>query len=320
MSSSPFINSIRREIRLRGYSYTTEKSYLYWIRFFIRYNALKHPTEMGATEVRNFLSYLATERHVAVNTQKSALNALVFLYHKVLNRQLGDLGFQHAKQGRRLPTVISEVEIKLLIDQMNDRDKLIFSLLYGSGLRISECLRIRIQDLNLSNGSLLIRCSKGNKDRVTILSQRLENALDVQTDIAIKLQTEDNSRGYGPYLPYALSKKYPNAFRQKGWMYLFPSSTLSPHPISNHLCRHHLHESVPRKSLKKAVNQLGTINKKVNCHTFRHSFATHLLMAGRDIRTIQELLGHSDVSTTQIYTHVIGQHFAGTTSPLDKIL
>jgi len=320
MSSSPFINSIRREIRLRGYSYTTEKSYLYWIRFFIRYNALKHPTEMGATEVRNFLSYLATERHVAVNTQKSALNALVFLYHKVLNRQLGDLGFQHAKQGRRLPTVISEVEIKLLIDQMNDRDKLIFSLLYGSGLRISECLRIRIQDLNLSNGSLLIRCSKGNKDRVTILSQRLENALGVQTDIAIKLQTEDNSRGYGPYLPYALSKKYPNAFRQKGWMYLFPSSTLSPHPISNHLCRHHLHESVPRKSLKKAVNQLGTINKKVNCHTFRHSFATHLLMAGRDIRTIQELLGHSDVSTTQIYTHVIGQHFAGTTSPLDKIL
>ncbi|WP_067224015.1 integron integrase [Marinomonas gallaica] len=321
MSSSPFMNHLRSELRIRGYSMKTEKSYLYWIRYLIRFHQLKHPNQMGANEVRAFLSFLTTEQHVAINTQKSALNALAFLYNKVLEQLLGDLGFQHAKQGRRLPSVLSAPEIKSIINQIeSERDKLIFALLYGSGLRISECLRIRIQDLSLEQGSLVVRCSKGNKDRTTILSQKLEGLVSRQIETIKLIQQQDNDKGYGPSLPFALSKKYPNAFRQLSWMYLFPSTTLSPHPLTGELCRHHLHDSVPRKILKKAVQLSNIRTKRVNCHTFRHSFATHLLMAGRDIRTVQELLGHSDVSTTQIYTHVIGQHFAGTNSPLDNII
>lgn len=320
MSSSPFLNSIRNELRLRGYSLKTEKSYLYWIKYFIRFHQLKHPTNMGAEEVRTFLSFLAVEKNVAINTQKSALNALAFLYNKLLNQPLGDLGFQHAKQGRRLPIVLAPNDIQKILGCLNERDHLMFSLLYGSGLRVSECLRIRIQDINLDQGSLAVRCSKGNKDRTTILSRKLAASLNNQKSYAQKIQQNDNLKGYGPSLPFALGKKYPNAFRQFSWMFLFPSVSISPHPITGQLCRHHLHESVPRKALKQATINANILEKRVNCHTFRHSFATHLLMAGRDIRTVQELLGHNDVSTTQIYTHVIGQHFAGTHSPLDQIL
>lgn len=320
MSSSPFLNFIRGELRLRGYSLKTEKSYLYWIKYFIRFHHLKHPNSMGAEEVRDFLSFLAVKKHVSINTQKSALNALAFLYNKLLDQPLGDLGFQHAKQGRRLPIVLEVKEIQKILSCLNERDHLIFSLLYGSGLRISECLRIRIQDINLEQGSLAVRCSKGNKDRTTILSRKLAEALNKQKVYVQKVLQEDNQKGYGPSLPFALAKKYPNAFRQLSWMFLFPSTSISPHPLTGELCRHHLHDSVPRKALKKAVYAAKIIEKRVNCHTFRHSFATLLLMAGRDIRTVQELLGHNDVSTTQIYTHVIGQHFAGTDSPIDLIL
>ncbi|MCV2403159.1 integron integrase [Marinomonas sp. C2222] len=320
MSSSPFLNHIRSELRLRGYSLKTEKSYIYWIRYFICFHQLQHPTLMGAAEVRDFLSFLAIEKHVAINTQKSALNALAFLYNKILDRPLGDLGFQHAKQGRRLPIVLSPDEVQKILSSLNVRDHLIFSLLYSSGLRISECLRIRIQDINLEQGSLNVRCSKGNKDRTTILSRKLANAIKKQKTSAQAIQQEDNKKGYGPSLPFALGKKYLNAFRQFSWMFLFPSSSISPHPVTGELCRHHLHDSVPRKTLKQALQCTNLVEKKVNCHTFRHSFATHLLMAGRDIRTVQELLGHNDVSTTQIYTHVIGQHFSGTDSPLDQLL
>ncbi|MGB3385771.1 MAG: integron integrase [Marinomonas sp.] len=320
MSSSPFLNFIRSELRLRGYSLKTEKSYLYWIKYFIRYHQLKHPTKMGSEEVRDFLSFLAVERNVAINTQKVALNALAFLYNKLLDQPLGDLGFQHAKQGRRLPIVLSPSEIQKILTNLNERDHLFFSLLYGSGLRISECLRIRIQDINLEQGSLIVRCSKGNKDRTTILSRKLTGSINKQKINAQKIQQEDNSKGYGPSLPAALGRKYPNAFRQFSWMFLFPSTSICPHPITDELCRHHLHDSVPRKVLKKAVNAANILDKRINCHTFRHSFATHLLMAGRDIRTVQELLGHNDVSTTQIYTHVIGEHFAGTNSPIDQLL
>ncbi|MEL0614227.1 integron integrase [Marinomonas arenicola] len=320
MSSSPFLNFIRSELRLRGYSLKTEKSYLYWIKYFIRYHQLKHPTNMGSEEVRDFLSFLAVERNVAINTQKVALNALAFLYNKLLDQPLGDLSFQHAKQGRRLPIVLSPSEIQKILTNLNERDHLIFSLLYGSGLRISECLRIRIQDINLEQGSLAVRCSKGNKDRTTILSRKLTESINKQKINVHKIQQEDNSKGYGPSLPFALGRKYPNAFRQFSWMFLFPSTSICPHPITGELCRHHLHDSVPRKVLKKSVHAAHILDKRVNCHTFRHSFATHLLMAGRDIRTVQELLGHNDVSTTQIYTHVIGEHFAGTSSPIDQLL
>ncbi|MDF2182722.1 integron integrase [Neptuniibacter sp. CAU 1671] len=319
MGKSPFLNHIRQELRLRGYSMRTEKTYLQWIKRYIYFHRLTHPAQMGSVEVRAFLTWLANEQNVAVNTQKTALNALAFLYQKVLHIELGDLDFQHARQYRRLPVVLTPAEVGLILAQLDERNQLIFSLLYGSGLRITECLRLRIQDIGLTDGSITVRNGKGNKDRKTVLGQRLHEPLKNQIQQALVIQAEDNQQGYGPSLPNALGKKYPNAFRQPAWMFLFPSSGLCKHPISGELCRHHLHDSVPRKALKVALAKTNLHHKRVSCHTFRHSFATQLLEAGRDIRTVQELLGHSDVRTTQIYTHVIGQHFAGTRSPLDNL-
>ncbi|GAA3530927.1 integron integrase [Zobellella aerophila] len=318
MGSSPFLNQVRQELRLRGYSLRTEKTYLQWIKRYIRFHHLTHPEKMGAPEVRAFLSWLANKQHVAINTQKTALNALAFLYHKVLAIELGELGFQHAKQHRRLPVVLTREEVRLILEQLDKHHRLVFSLLYGSGLRITECLRLRIQDVGFNDGSITVRNGKGNKDRKTVLSRNLHPALHAQIEQSLAIQQEDNKRGYGPSLPGALGKKYPNAFRHSAWMFLFPSVSLCMHPVTGVICRHHLHDSVPRKALKAAVIKSGIRHKRINCHTFRHSFATHLLEAGRDIRTVQELLGHSDVRTTQIYTHVIGQHFAGTCSPLDN--
>lgn len=319
MAASPFLNYLRNEMRLRGYSIRTEKSYIHWIKRFIYFHHRRHPQKMGPDEVRQFLTSLAVDAQVAINTQKSALNALAFMYNKVLQQPLGDLGFQHAKQGRRLPSVLTAQEVSTILAQMQERNRLIFSLLYGSGLRISECLRIRLQDIDIAAASLTVRCSKGNKDRLTLLSRSLEPALSRQMEDAIAVQRTDNQQGYGPSLPHALHRKYPGAYRQPGWMFLFPSSKPCLSPYTKQLCRHHLHDSVARKALKKAVSSTSIRLKRINCHTFRHSFATQLLQAGRDIRTVQELLGHSDVSTTQIYTHVIGEHFAGTCSPLDML-
>lgn len=317
MAGSPFIESIRSEIRLRGYSLRTEKTYIYWIKQFIFFNDKRHPREMGAEEVKSFLTWLSVTRHVAVNTQKVALNALVFLYQKVLKQELGELGFQPARKQQRLPVVLTTEEVFKIIEQLSDRNKLIIQMLYGSGLRISECLRLRIQDICFSSLAVTVKDGKGNKDRVTLLSKQLVPALEEMIKVAIDVQKQDNANGIGPSLPYALGRKYPNAFRSPVWMYIFPSSTLCPHPQTGEVCRHHLHDSVIRKALHVAVRASG-VRKKVSCHTFRHSFATHLLQAGCDIRTVQELLGHNDLSTTQIYTHVIGRHYAGTTSPLDR--
>jgi len=319
MGRSPFLDHIRQEIRLRGYSMRTEKTYLHWIKRYIYFHRLTHPEQMGTQEVRAFLTWLSSEQHVSINTQKTALNALAFLYHKVLNIDLGDLDFQRARQYRRLPVVLTPSEVALILAQLDERNRLIFSLLYGSGLRITECLRLRVQDIGFTDNSITVRDGKGNKDRKTVLGKRLYLPLQAQIQQALKLQQKDNTRGYGPSLPNALGRKYPNAFRQHAWMFLFPSSGLCKHPITGEVCRHHLHDSVPRKALKAALEKANIRHKRVSCHTFRHSFATHLLEAGRDIRTVQELLGYSDVRTTQIYTHVIGQHFAGTRSPLDEL-
>lgn len=316
---SPFIESVRAEIRLRGYSMRTEKSYLGWIKRFIYFNDKRHPKDLGAREVKAFLSWLANEHNVAINTQKVALNALVFLYHKILNRELGELGFSLASRQRSLPSVLTPSEVQRILDQLEGRNKLAVQLMYGSGLRVSECLRLRVQDIDLDRCSLTIRNGKGKKDRQTLLSPRLIDPLQQAVVHGIKVQELDNQQGIGCSLPYALNKKYPNASRSPGWAFIFPSSGFCVHPVSGVQCRHHLHQTAIRKALGKAVSRAGIRIKRVNCHTFRHSFATHMLSNGTDIRTVQELLGHNDVKTTQIYTHVLGQHYAGSQSPLDRL-
>jgi integron integrase len=316
---SPFIESVRADIRLRGYSIRTEKTYLIWIKKFIYFTGKRHPQELGAVEVKAFLSWLANEQNVAINTQKVALNALVFLYHKFFKRELGDLGFSLASRPRRLPDVLNPGEVQSILDNLNGQNKLAVQIMYGSGLRISECLRLRVQDVDLDHCSVIVRDGKGKKDRKTLLSAVLREPLLAAINNAVCVQSLDNEQGFGPSLPYALGRKYPNAYRMPGWAFIFPSTGLCKHPVTGVHCRHHLHQSVIRKALKKASISAGILVKRVNCHTFRHSFATHMLSNGTDIRTVQELLGHSDVKTTQIYTHVLGQHYAGSQSPLDRL-
>jgi site-specific recombinase XerD len=328
-----YLQDIKAEMRMRGYSIKTEKAYLYWIKAYINFHHKRHPEIMGTDKVAQFLTFLANVRNVAINTQKVALNALVYLYQKHLQQTLGNLGFRYASKQRSLPCVLTPSEVTVLLAQLSGRDRLIIELLYGSGLRISECLRLRIQDVDLQGHSLTVRDGKGHKDRQTILSHNSGNKLTDFIDTAREIQSKDNQEGIGPSLPYALGRKYPNAFRQVGWMFIFPSHSTCLHPYTgilcrHHLhpsvirtgilCRHHLHPSVIRKALGTAVKKTNIV-KRITCHTFRHSFATHLLQAGRDIRSVQELLGHNDINTTQIYTHVLGQHYAGTTSPLDNL-
>lgn len=321
MSNSPFLTSISQDMRQKGYSLRTEKTYIHWIKRFILFHGKRHPNTMAGEEVRGFLSHLANDAHVSTNTQKIALNALAFLYNKFLNSPLGELDFVPASKPRNLPTVLSVAEVQGILQAVdNPRNKVIFSLLYGSGLRITECLRLRVKDIDFNLGCIQVQNGKGNKYRTTLLPARLIPNIQSLIQQALEIQQEDNTHGVGPSLPFALDKKYPSAYRQPAWMFIFPSSNLSFHPVTKKLCRHHLHDSVARKALKRAVQQAGVLNKRVSCHTFRHSFATHLLQSGRDIRTVQELLGHTDVATTQIYTHVLGQQFAGTNSPLDALL
>lgn len=317
--SSPFLESVRAEMRLRGYSIRTEKSYLDWIRRYIYFIHKRHPSEVGAEEVKAFLSWLANERHVAVNTQKVALNALVFLYHKILKQDLGELGFSLAKKQRHLPSVLSSDEVAMILRQLKWRNRLAVELMYGSGLRSSECLRLRVQDINLDKLSLTVVDGKGRKDRQTILALGLRGKLEEAIKEVIELQRQDNKLGLGCSLPGALGKKYPNAFKSSAWAFLFPSSGYCNHPITGVKCRHHLHQTVIRKAVKKATLSAGITNKRVSCHTFRHSFATQMLSSGTDIRTVQELLGHNELSTTQIYTHVLGRHYAGAKSPVDML-
>jgi integron integrase len=314
-----FLEEARRVCRLRHLSIHTEESYVQTIRRFIHFHDKKHPARLGMPEVRAYLSHLATERNVAASTQNVALNALVFLYRDVLKTELvGDLeGVERAKRPARLPTVFSRTEVKALLGQMEGTHHLMASLLYGSGLRLMECVRLRVKDIDFDMAQITVRDGKGEKDRVTLLPQSLAPSLREQLAKARALYDEDVARGRANvYLPYALAEKYPQAPRQWAWQWVFPAAKLSVDPRAGVMRRHHLLEDGLQRAVKRALQAAG-IAKHGSCHTLRHSFATHLLEDGYDIRTVQELLGHKDVQTTMIYTHVLNRGGRGVRSPLD---
>jgi len=314
------LDQVRERIRIKHYSIRTEQAYILWIKRFILFHNKKHPNEMGKQEIETFLTHLAKNLNVASSTQNQAFNALLFLYNQVLDRAFDEkINAIRAKKPRRLPTVMTNEEAMKVINNLSDSNQLMTKLLYGSGLRLMECLRLRVKDIDFGMHQIMVRDGKGKIDRVTLLPESVKADLKEQLDQAKAIHEYDISQGYGKvYLPYALSRKYPNANREWGWQYVFPSKSLSKDPRSNATRRHHIHENSLQKAVKKAV-KLSRILKPVSCHTFRHSFATHLLESGYDIRTVQELLGHKDVNTTMIYTHVLNKGGKGVKSPLDML-
>ncbi|WP_308368647.1 MULTISPECIES: integron integrase [unclassified Microbulbifer] len=313
------MDRLRAFMRARHMAYRTEKSYCGWIREFIRFHDKRHPETMGAAEVEVWLSHLANNRSVAINTQKTALNAVVFLYKQFLGRELGELKFNRTAKGRRLPTVFTHEEAVRVLSLMRGDHKLAASLMYGSGLRVMEAVRLRVQDVDFGQGCLFVREAKGEKWRRTLLPNTLVEPLRAQVQLALALHQQDLSEGFGAvYLPGALAKKYPKAPVSSAWQYVFPAPNRALDPRSQVVRRHHLGEQQVRRSVARALAE-ARIHKKASCHTFRHSFATNLLHAGTDIRSIQELMGHSDINTTMIYTHVVGAHERGVTSPLDGV-
>jgi integron integrase len=312
-------DQVRRHLRLKHYSLRTEKAYLGWIRRFIVASGRVHPRAMGAPEVEAFLSTLAVQGNVAAGTQNQALAALLFLYRTVLGIDLPWLdGLVRAKRPQRVPTVLSQEEVRRLLAVMDGRAGLIASLLYGTGLRLLECLRLRVKDIDFGRSEITVRQGKGAKDRRTMLPRSMVEPLEREIERARTLHTQDLSDGFGEaLLPHALARKYPNAARDFGWQYVFPSTMRSRDPRSGIVRRHHFDEAILARALKTARQRAGIV-KLVTAHTFRHSFATHLLESGYDVRTIQELLGHKDVATTQIYTHVLNRGGQGVMSPLDR--
>lgn len=306
------------EIRRRAYSIRTEQAYEQWVCRFIAFCGDRDPRTLGAAEVKAYLEHLAVKRQVAVSTQNQALNALVFLYGQVLEQPLDALeGFVRAKRPRKLPVVLTRTEARQLLEQLTGTRWLMASLLYGTGMRLMECVRLRTQDIDFDYRHILVRNAKGGKDRVVPLPEALTNALREHLGHVRQIFQEDTQSGHGEvFLPGALARKYPNAPREWIWQYVFPSGRLSVDPRSGKVRRHHIHEDGLQKAVRKAARE-ARIGKKVNCHALRHSFATHLLESGYDIRTVQELLGHADVSTTMIYTHVLNTPGVAVRSPLD---
>ena len=312
------LDQVRDLIRLRQYSIRTEQAYVSWIKRFILFHDKKHPNEMGKSEIEAFLTHLAKNLNVASSTQNQAFNALLFLYKQVLDQPLDEkINAVRAKKPRRLPTVMTNEESTNVIDNLSGLNKLMAKLLYGSGLRLMECIRLRVKDVDFGMNQIMVRDGKGKIDRVTVLPGSVKPDLKAQLKCVKTVHENDLSRGYGRvYLPYALERKYPNANREWGWQYVFPAKSMSKDPRTGILRRHHVHENSLQKAVKKA-SQLSRVNKPVSPHVFRHSFATRLLENGYDIRTVQELLGHKDVSTTMIYTHVLNKGGRAVISPLD---
>ena len=311
------LDQLSNTLRLQHYSYRTEQAYVDWVRRFILFHQKRHPQTMGAPEIQAFLTHLATERKVAASTQNQALSAILFLYREVLHLQLDPILPSSAKRPERLPTVLTRAEALRVIDHLDGLHKLAAQLLYGSGLRLMECLRLRIKDLDFDYKTVTVRDGKGEKDRITPLPDSLIPHLRRQIERVRLLHDDDLEAGCGAvYLPYALATKYPNAATELIWQYLFPAAKPSTDPRSGTQGRHHLEPSTLQRAVKEAARK-ADIQKRVSCHTFRHSFATHLLQNGYDIRTVQELLGHKDVRTTMIYTHVLQRGGLAVKSPLD---
>jgi integron integrase len=318
--SPRLLDQVRDRLRLKHYSLRTESAYVGWIKRYILFHGKRHPREMGKAEVEAFLTSLAVERNVSASTQSQALSALLFLYGEVLGVDLPWLdGITRAKKPARLPTVLTREEVAALLERIGDAElNLIASLLYGSGLRLMEGVRLRVKDVDLARGEIVVREAKGGRDRVTMVPQRLVAPLRAQIARARQVHAADLARGRGEvWLPHALAEKYPNAARAFGWQYVFPAAGFSVDPRSGAERRHHIDGKRVQRAVKAAAGQAGIV-KPVSPHTLRHSFATHLLEGGYDIRTVQELLGHADVSTTMIYTHVLNRGGRGVTSPLDR--
>jgi integron integrase len=312
-----FIDDIRADMRARGYAYPTERTYLHWIKRYILFNQRRHPKDMGKPDIEAFLNYLAVEVTVSPSTQRTALNALMYLYTKFYGRDPESLTFSFAKPTRRLPTVLTHEEAKEVLSHMSGTPLLMAELLYGSGLRLQECITLRVKDIDFSLHTITVRQGKGDKDRATLLPTSTCERLKIQIEKVLALHKQDLADGNGEvYMPYALDRKYPLAARSPGWQYLFPSTRISPDPRSGIIRRHHIHHTALRKHIKIASTKTH-IHKPIKTHTFRHSFATRLLQKGYDIRTIQKLLGHEDVTTTEIYTHVLNRGAMGVISPMD---
>lgn len=322
VSAKPrLLDQMRALIRVKHYSLRTEKTYLYWVKFFIRWSGMRHPVDMGAPEIEAFLSMLANERNVAASTQNQALAALLFLYRDLLDVDLPWLdGITRAKKPARLPVVLSQAEVASVLQRTSGMHGLIIRLLYGTGMRLMEAMRLRVKDIDFDSRIIVVRGGKGDKDRVVPLPMSLIQPLRDHLAARLKLHHIDQACGMVDVeLPHALAKKYQNASKEWGWQFVFATQNYVRDPRSGVMRRHHIHEKGVQRAMRAAVIA-ANIAKPASCHTLRHSFATHLLEIGSDIRTVQELLGHSDVSTTMIYTHVLNRGASGVSSPLDRII
>ena len=311
------LDRVRLAIRTRHYSGRTEEAYVFWVRRFLAFHGMRHPDELGSEEVAAFLASLATQRRVSASTQNQAFSAILFLYRHVLERELKGLEtVPRAKRPERVPLVLSQAEIGEILARLEGSPRLMAALMYGSGLRLLECARLRVKDVDFDRHEILVRDGKGQKDRVTLLPAGLAQPLRAQIERVRHLHEQDMVAGIHVELPHALALKYPNAPHEWAWRWVFPAWRTYRETLTGRRCRHHLHETVLQRAFHNAVRWAG-LSKPASCHTLRHSFATHLLEAGYDIRTIQELLGHSDVSTTMIYTHVLNRGGRGVLSPFD---
>lgn len=314
------LNRYRREMRARHYSRRTEQTYTRWVKRFIYFHGMRHPEKMAEPEINAFLTHLAVEKKVSASTQNQALSALLFLYRHVIGVGVGDLGkIIRARKPKRIPVVLSRQELKAVLSHLHCDKWLMVSLIYGTGIRLMECLNLRVQDIDFDRCELVVRAGKGNKDRITILPASLKTPLLRHLEKVKDIHSHDCADGWGRVqLPSALDRKYPGAPKEWRWQWIFPQEKRWKNRKTGEEDRHHMHETILQRAVKEAVRLAG-VAKHAGCHTFRHSFATHLLEAGYDIRTIQELLGHSSVNTTMIYTHVLKKRGHGVRSPLDEL-